>query len=161
MELAKQKQTRQLAVEPATEAHGAQLASEIRPEDAAEMMASHGLEPLAGIQMALRTSRSANAILDGDTVLAIFGVTYVEGEPAACAWLLATNAVKRLPIAFMRVLAREVALLSKTWGHLVNMVWAQNKRALRLVQSLGFEVMVPVPHGVSGLLFHPILLRRV
>lgn len=149
-----------LTVEPATQAHAAQLAADIRPEDRAEMMASHGLEPLTGLQLALRVSKTSKAILDGPTVLAMFGVAHAEGDQAASVWLLAANSVRRLPIAFMRVCARELSLLAAAWGRLVNMVWTENKRALRLVQALGFEVLEPVPFGVSGLPFHPIVLRR-
>lgn len=152
---------RQLTVEPATEAHAAQLAAHIRPEDAAEMMASHGIEPLAGVQMALRTSTTAKVILDGERVLALFGTAPVDAtEGVASVWLLATNAVKSLPLAFFRVCREELPRLAAASVVLANMVLASNKRALRLVQALGFDVLAPVPFGVSGLPFHPILLRR-
>ena len=151
-----------LTVAPATEAHAAQLAAHIRPEDAAEMMASHGIEPLAGVMMALRTSTVAKVILDGERVLAIFGTAPVDKmEGVASVWLLAANAVKSLPLAFFRVCRKELPVLAKSGAVLANMIWANNKRALRLVQALGFEVLEPIPFGVSGLPFHPILLRSV
>lgn len=150
-----------LRVEPATEAHAAQLAAHIRPEDAAEMMASHGLEPLAGLQMALRSSTTAKAILDGERVVAMFGTAPVgEEKGIASVWLLAANAVKSLPLAFFRVCRKELPRLAKAGVVLANMILATNLRALRLVEALGFEVLEPVPFGVSGLPFHPILLRR-
>lgn len=150
-----------LTVEPATEAHAVQLAAHIRPEDAAEMMASHGLEPLPGLKLAVKLSTTAKAILDGTRVVALFGVAPVESsEGVASIWLLAGRLVKRLPVAFMRVCAQEIALLAEAWGVLVNMIWTRNKQALRWVEALGFEVFEPIPFGVSGLPFHPVRLTR-
>lgn len=152
---------RHLTVEPATAAHVAQLAAHIRPEDAAEMMASHGLGPLAGVRLALQSSTTAKAILDGERVLALFGTAPVgEEKGIASVWLLAANAVKSLPLAFFRVCRKELPRLAGAGVVLANMILASNKRALRLVEALGFEVLAPVPFGVSGLPFHPIFLRR-
>lgn len=149
-----------LTVQPATEAHAEQLAADLRPEDAEEMMASHGLGPLAGVRLALRVSPDARVALDGDRVVAMFGTAPMDIDGASSVWLLVTNAAKRLPIAILRACARELPRLSETGGVLANMILATNRGALRLVEALGFEVLAPVPFGVSGALFHPILLRR-
>lgn len=148
-----------LTVEPATEAHEAQLAANLRPADAAEMMASHGIEPLFGIQLARRHSPGTKAILSGDRVVAMFGVAPM-GAGTASVWLLASGLVKRLPVAFMRTCREEIRHLTEAWGLLVNMVWEKNKQALRWLRALGFEVLEPVPYGVAGLPFHPVRLRR-
>lgn len=148
-----------LTVELATEAHAAQLAADIRPEDSAEMMASHGLEPLAGLQMALRVSSTAKTILDGDRVVAMFGIARVDAtEDVSTVWLLASKLAKRLPVTLYRVLVEELPRLAG--AVLANMVSAGNKGALRMVSALGFEVLPPVPFGVAGIPFHPIVLRR-
>lgn len=149
-----------LAVEAATGAHAIQLADNIRHEDADEMMASHGLQPLAGLQMALRSSSTAVAILDGARVLALLGVAPVDADGVASIWLLSSRLVKRVPVAFTRTISKEVQRFSQAWAVLFNMVWTKNKRALKWVRSLGFEVFEPVPFGVSGLPFHPIRLVR-
>lgn len=157
MSLAKQR----LTVEPATDAHAVQLAAHIRPEDAAEMMASHGLEPLAGLRMALRSSPEPRAILDGKRVVALFGVAPVDAmEGVGSVWLLGGRLVKRLPVAFMRTIAEVVRGLQESWAVLFNMIWTENATALRWVKALGFEVLEPVPFGVASLPFHPVCLRR-
>lgn len=149
-----------LAVEPATEAHAAQLAAHIRPEDAAEMMASHGLEPIAGLQMAVRSTPEPKAVMDGERVVALFGVLPVDSaERTASAWILTGRLAKRFPVAFMRTMTEELRKLAEVWAVLFNMVSAQNASALRWVRALGFEVLEPVPFGVSGQPFHPIRFR--
>jgi hypothetical protein len=150
-----------LSVEPATEAHALLLAQHIRPEDAAELRASHGLEPLQGVRMALEVSPDATAVLDGCRVVAIGGAAPVkDSEGVASVWMLATRLVKRVPLAFMRVARAELARLASVWGALFNMVSAENTGALRWVGALGFEVLEPVPFGVANTPFRPILLRR-
>ena len=149
-----------LSVAPATEAHAEQLAADLRPEDAAEMMASHGLAPLEGLRMAVRSSSSANAVLSGERVVALFGVAPMTPD-AASVWMLTGRLAKRLSVTLTRTMAVELRKLVDAWPVLFNMVWAQNKLALRWVRSLGFEVLDPVPFGVSGEPFRPILFRRV
>ncbi len=124
------------------------------------MMAAYGLEPVAGIQAAIRASSTARAVLDGSKVVALLGVAPTSVEGVASIWLLGGRLVKRLPVAFTRVCAEEARRFSEQWAVLVNMVWSQNKRALAWLESLGFEVLEPVPFGVSGLPFHPVRLTR-
>jgi hypothetical protein len=153
--------TKRLTVEPATEAHAAQLAEHIRAEDAAEMMASHGLEPLAGVLMALKSSSVARTILDGERVVAMLGVAPVpSAEGVASIWLLAARLVRRVPLAFMRAAAGELRQFAESWRVLFNMVLAENRSALKWVRAMGFEVFEPVPFGVAGRPFHPIRFTR-
>lgn len=150
-----------LTVEPATQAHAIQLADHLREEDAAEMMASHGLQPLEGLQLALHLSIVSKVILDGKRVVALLGVAPVASpEGAGSIWLLGGKLVKRLPVAFTRTCAEVLRQLVESFDVLLNMVWTQNKQALRWVKALGFEVGEPVPFGVAGLPFHPIRFTR-
>lgn len=150
-----------LTVERATEAHAVQLAQYIRKEDADEMRASVGMEPLEGLRMSIRVSSMAKAIMDGRRVVALFGIAPAgDYEGAASVWLLGGRLVKRLPVAFMRVCSAEIRRLSEAWAVLFNMVWAENKQSLRWLRALGFEVFEPIPFGVRGLPFHPVFLRR-
>lgn len=149
-----------LTIEPATEAHAAQLAGHLRAEDADEMMVAHGLGPLEGLQLAVKSSLTAKAILDGSRVVALLGVAPTDVEGVASIWLLGGRLVKRFPVAFTRICAEEARRFSESFAVLVNMVWSQNKRALRWLESLGFEVMEPVPFGVLGQPFHLIRLVR-
>ena len=92
--------SRKLTVLTATKAHADELAANLRPEDAAEMMASHGLQPQEGVELALRISRVARAVLDEGKVLAILGIASAE-EGTSSVWMLATTAAKKLPLAFI------------------------------------------------------------
>lgn len=149
-----------LTVQAATEAHAAQLAEHIRPEDAAEMMAAYGLEPLAGLRLALEKSATATAVLDGERVVAMFGVAPSDGAGAASIWMIAAKLAKKFPLALTRICGAAARELADRFGVLLNMVWAENRNSLRWLESLGFEVHAPISFGVSGLPFHPIVLRR-
>lgn len=147
-----------LSVVPATEEHARQLALTMRQEDIEEVRASHALEPLEALLTGLSASEHTSAILDGDMVVAVFGVANVESFDTV--WLLTGERVYRAPLSFIRVCQRELKRLLEQWPVLVNGIDARYSRALRWAQWLGFEVFPAIPYGVAGQPFHPIRIRR-
>lgn len=146
----------------ATRAHARDLAPRLRPADAAEVMASHGLQPLPALLACLDYSDEAWAALHEGEVAYMWGLkdTSAGGVSSAAVWLLTSNLVERFPLAFIKHGRREIPRLLEDKQYVWNLIHAEHKQALGWAARVGFEVMAPVEAGELGHFFHPIVLRR-
>ena len=112
-----------------------ELAANLHPADAAELEAA-GL----GLHEAL-SAASLNALRDGDTLIALFGVAPHPSKGWAVPWMLCTRAIDGVPKRAMAKVSRAVV---DSWQEhfegLENMVHADNARAVRFLEWLGFNI---------------------
>ncbi len=140
------------------------LAATMRPEDAAEVLASGGHSPLEALQEAVRVSPEVWTWAPGGEVAAVFGVVPLPDTPllaprSAVVWALTGDAVTRNRKAFVRASRAIVAALLFRWDALLNAVDARYTGALRWLESMGATFAPPVPLGVAGLPFVPFVLE--
>lgn len=151
----------------ATLAHAEALAPRMRREDALEVGAASGREPMDALILGLDASLAAYTILLGGEVAAMFGVTPVEApredgsHAVGCAWMLTSDAVDAHPVLFARLTKAILPELLDVAPVLFNAVDARYAKALRWAAFVGFAVEpTPVPFGVEGLPFHLITATR-
>lgn len=130
----------------------AELAREMRSEDAAELALMEGLAPLEVLEMSVRTSDAAfTARLDG-RIACIFGARRISlMEESAAIWLVAGRLADERPLTFARHVLRGMSLVRRAVPAQVytNYVWADNERHVRLVEWLG-AWLAPWHKGVRG-----------
>lgn len=119
------------------------LAQRLHPHDAAELVAA-GAPPLTALMVGIDIQELR---WRGELVCA-FGARDFPGRPGCgIPWMLCTELVDKVP---RRAMARVSLHVMDGWrarySSLYNMVHAENRRAVRFVQWLGFEVS-PQPCG--------------
>lgn len=149
----------------ATEEHALALAPTMRPEDAAEVLASGGYSPEEALVESLKVSSEAYTLLLDGKPAVMWGVVAMPTRtilepPTGVVWLLGGEAIRRRKRLFLRLSRVGVSLLLERYALLVNAVDARYVGALRWVRWLGFKVGEAEPFGEAGLPFHPISIRR-
>ncbi len=133
----------------------------MRPEDAAEVMASDGVSPVEAIIQSWAASQEAWTVRMNGEPAAMYGASVhpfgSELAPVAVAWLLTTPVVDRHPVLFVRESKRIVRDLYRRYGDLINYVDARYGKSLRWADCIGFEIHPAIPFGKNGELFHPIV----
>ena len=132
----------------------------MRPEDAAEVMASHGLSPVEAIIESWANSKEAWTVRFNGEVAAMYGIVLTPWgtalTPVAVGWLLTTTAVDRHPVTFFKESKRIVKELAERYGVLTNFVDARYGKALNWARRLGFDVQQVITFGRNGEPFNPI-----
>lgn len=122
-----------LTIEPATHAHRAELSWRLCPEDAAELDA-------AGITLNCIDGVPAQALTMDGRLVCLFGVNEPERGPAI-PWMLCTTLIAEVPRRGMaEVSAGVVDGWRRQYAELTNLVHRENRRALRFLRFLGFDV---------------------
>jgi len=137
-----------IRIEPATAQDIKALSSSIHPDDAAELRAA-GLTVEAALAGAC-----CHALMDGDTLLALFGCAPMPGDAGAgIPWMLSTCAIDKAP---RRGVAAAADYVVSSWmathRRLSNLIHRRHARAMRFVRWLGFNV-VEQPQGPGGEFF--------
>jgi len=133
------------------------LADRVRSADRDEIMASHGLSPLAGLMLAVHASEGPRtALVDGE-VMAIFGVA--PDDAGAQPWLIGAEGIELFHVPFLRRSRAWVREAKARHGLLKNWVDARNTVSIRWLGWLGFEIGEAQPHGFCRLPFHPFEMR--
>jgi hypothetical protein len=126
----------------------------MRPADAAEVMASGGYSPVEAIIDSWAHSKETwTASINGE-VAAMFGVAHhpvgTELAPVSVGWLLTTPVVDKHPIAFYKECKKRLADMFDRYGVIFNYVDTRHTRALEWAKRLGFIVHEPVKFGKHG-----------
>lgn len=148
--------------ERVTDWHMQQLAENMRPEEVAEVWASHGEKPLPAIRRSVARSLDVFATMsDDDKLLLITGcapLSWLGGEGSP--WLLTTTELPKQP----RILLKQTKVFMDKWrqeyGTLINWVDARYEASLRWAKWAGFTVYPAEPFGYLGLPFHKIEIKR-
>ena len=146
----------ELVLVPATLQHVHLIASRMRKEDRAEVMASAGFRPAQAVRVCLRGSELARTVFVGGEVLAMFGVK--AGDEVSIPWPLTTDAVERHPMAFWRASKAVLRELRALYPLMAQAIDARHVRAVSWARRLGFTVGDTIPYGKAGLPFHPVAL---
>lgn len=142
---------------PACMLDAVHIAERMREADRREVMASHGLSPLAAACSSVQASLDPMAALVDGEVMAIFGVA--ENGNVATPWLLGADGVEQYHFAFLRLSRGWIKDMRSRYALMRNWVDARNEVSIRWLRWLGFEIQKPEPYGIEGRPFHPFEMR--
>lgn len=130
----------------------APIAAAMRPEDRAEVLASHGHAPDEALTRAWLASRWAYTVHAAEGPLGMFGVA--DGDVASPWFLAAERLMPVYGLEFARR-SRDVARqMQESFTSLENWVDARNLVSIRWLRWLGFTIHPATPYGVARLPFH-------
>lgn len=122
-------------------AHVEGLLPDMRRADWFELFHSTGLPPDEALYQAYMKSIRRRAALDGDEVVALFGVARLTGHDGiGVPWFVATDALRKHVRAIVEHTRREVQEMMEPFGMLVNMVSAEHTESVRFLRWCGFHV---------------------
>lgn len=139
---------------PVTEEH--LVSFSLRPADATEVLLSRpDASPSVVVRESVALSIEACAAVDGDEVVALFGLAEAP-QHLAYPWMLSAPSVGRHGVQALRVGRAIVAWWKRrTQGKLLcNYVHRENTSAIRYIQRLG-AVVVPSPTGPFDFFYFP------
>ena len=123
-----------------------QVASNLRPEDAREVIEGHGLVPKIHIPLFSREGFCVYFTVPNGKTAGIAGVTE-DGR----IWMLCTTAIDEYPITFAREAKKYID--SRTEPLLWNIVDKRNTVHCKLLRWLGFDFLREIKHGPNNLTF--------
>jgi hypothetical protein len=133
------------------------VAARMRQADRDEVWASGRFTPEEALRASLAASEFARtAFVDGDP-LAMFGLATSDG--VAVPWLLTTDAVCRYPLSFWKASKAILRELREGYPTMAQFIDARHVSALSWARRLGFAVGEPVPFGVAGRRFCPVVIQ--
>jgi len=112
------------------------LAPFLREQDKHEIAASHGLEPLAALQLSFMVCEECNSIIHDDSVIGMFGVS--DGGEYGVPWLLGSDRLLEIKKEFIPQADAWVKEVNQRYPLLLNYVHAGNTVSKRWLKSLGF-----------------------
>lgn len=117
------------------------LAKILREQDAAEVLAASGDQPLVALEKALHLSRATWAVRADDWgLIAMFGVGPHPANPeVGIPWLLASDRLESISRAFLRGCRPYISLMQSWYPTLTNVVDARNDVARRWLEWCGFS----------------------
>lgn len=144
----------------ATPEHVEAVAARVRKTDDAVNLAVTGRTTLEELQGRLKTSPEVwTWIIDGEPV-AIFGLDpYSLLGNVWHPWLVATDAVEKSPMLFLKTCKKVLPVLMEGGKTLLDYADSRDTRVLNWLRWLGFTIFPEEPYGVSGVPFHRCELR--
>ena len=125
------------------------MAPFMREQDAKEVMASNGLNPLRSLQACFKASRECNTIIHEDGyIVGMFGVADCGhfGSP----WLLGTDKLIDTRSEFIPQAIKWVEKINNDYPLLLNYVHADNTVSKRWLKSLGFQFIKLIKEHGEG-----------
>ena len=157
--MSESKMTLALEITPAAPCHISAMADRLRTGDLAEIEAA-GLRPGRALWRSYRGSIYAKTAFVGGEIAAVWGLSGsplgMYGQP----WLLTTPAAEKAKTEFLRTGRREVATMLSVCPVLLGYVDTNYRKALRLLEKLGFDLEEPLPFGARGALFRRYRIER-
>ena len=136
---------------PGTLEDARDLAPRLRAADAEEVWAATGLPARVAMEASVRASTACVAAVVDGRCEGLFGVVPVSplaGEAAV--WMLASDVADQHARAWLVEAPQWLTLLGDGWAVLRNRVDARNKRSIRWLRRMGFEVGPAEPWGWAG-----------
>lgn len=149
---------------PASTEAAVELAANMRAADAAEVAASHGLDPLSAVVHSMTISAEAWAVYFNGKIACVWGVCPLRDGlltgRVGSVWMLSAKTVERFKVTFFRWSRKILAAALDRWDELVNVVDARYHRAIKWGARLGFVYGEPVRFGPSDFLFVPFRVTK-
>lgn len=147
-------------ITPTQRHHVAELGQNLRVADLSEVE-SVGMTGQRALWRSYRAAYyTATAIVDGE-VAAVWGVGGSPLSRIGRPWLLTSPAVEKVRLAFVREARYEVGKMLTMFPEMRGFVDSRYKGALRLLQTLGFDLSEPMPFGPLGAPFCRYSIRRL
>lgn len=139
-----------LIVRPATLEDCSQLGPQLREADKHELKLSCGLEPITALALSLKNSRKVYAVIDEQEIpIAIFGVVG-DYRNLGVPWMLGSKGIYKHASQFMAESKQWLEVIEQDYDLLANYVHADNKKAIRWLQWMGFKMLRLVPDYGQG-----------
>jgi hypothetical protein len=131
------------------------IINNIRDEDAAEVAAFDGDSVRDILEMTPDLEKNAWVWERGGQVHAIFGVNPVkEHDGVGVIWMLATKSFDDHFMAFAAACKVVVDVMIEGYKYTYNYVSVENKKSIKWLKWLGFDVRNSEPIGINGAQFH-------
>ncbi len=95
----------------------------------------------------LNSTRTRIGIV-GDEVIGMFGI--VDADELACPWMIKTKHFSGNSLSAMRDAKGQIETWRKKYSLLFNWVHGENESAQNWLDTLGFKLAEPAPHGARG-----------
>jgi len=138
-----------------------ELVVKMRQADIDELDAM-GIEDFVGeVQASVDRSVFSYAFLIGGELACIIGVVPAMGLMGGYGipWMLGTDVVTRNQRVLMRTCRPYIQKMLRAYPVLFNYVHAENHRAIRWLQRVGFSLQLAEPYGPKGAPFHLFVMR--
>jgi hypothetical protein len=121
----------------------------MRSQDAREVMASHGKEPLEALLESFRVSSECFTIIHEDgEIVGMYGIA--DCNIFASPWLLGTDKLPETKRVMLPVSAKWVEEKNNQYPLLLNYVHVDNTVSMRWLKTLGFKfIKLDKEHGVG------------
>jgi len=133
-------------IHPCTLEAAYEVASNLRPEDLAECVEGHGIQPTIDLPLATLRSFCVYFTAPDGRIAGMGGI-----EEDGTIWMLCTPVIDDYPISFARFTRKFIN--SREDKILHNVVDKRNKTHIRLLKFLGFKFIREVPFGPNQLPF--------
>lgn len=141
-------------VRPARTEDASALAPRLRKADLQEIEAGSARTPEDALRHALEVSRAAYAVETASgEVVALFGVADTHEPKLGAVWLLGSEQIKTIRLAFLRHSKKWLNQLSSDFQLLGNFVDARNELHIEWLRWLGFRFLRRAPIGRNGEMF--------
>lgn len=147
------------AVIDAKPEHIAPIAARCRQADVDELWAVGGVTPAIALEIGLVNSVYARTFLIDKDPAAMGGV--VQDGKSGVVWMVATDLVEKHKRAFLVRSVVELEKVQRRFGHLYNWVDVRNRKAVRFLKWIGFEMNDAAAHGVMRRQFYFFQSRKV
>lgn len=135
------------------------VAAHMREMDVKEVRAL-GDTPLQGLQRSVKGSIQVyTALVDGEPAAIIGTAPLAVIGGVGSPWMLGTDKVRLRRRAVMRLSRAYIHGMRQMFPTLLNYVHVDNKASVQWLESLGFEILPPVPYGRNGEMFHPFKMQ--
>lgn len=135
------------------------IASHMRIEDVAEVVAAGSATPYDSLVQSVGHSKACCVALYKGIPLSIFGLGKMTHLSDGLIWMLGTNYVRDYPKEIMHYTRRVLKEMHNECPVLYNYVHARNTVSIKWLASLGFTIEDPEPRGPYGELFHKFYKR--
>lgn len=127
----------------------------LRPEEVAEVWASHHYTPRQALEASWENSTGKMTFLYKGEVVGMFGVVPESLlSDRALVWLLTTDLIYKMKIAFLRASKKFIPAIMSRYGHLHNFVDARNVQCLKWLAWAGALIYPPELGGAEKIPFH-------
>jgi hypothetical protein len=130
------------------------LAETMRKSDVEEIYASNHYTPKQALLFGLNESLATYTVRVDDEIVMIYGVGKLPFVHGAYPWMLAAENIEKYGVAFYRYTINHIDAMLKQYGYLENYVDCRNKKSIRWLKWLGFNIEPAEPYGLEGEPFH-------